>query len=216
HRRDDLEAAALYELLEQKVAPKFYERDEHGTPQRWVEMVRHTLEKLGPKVLASRMVRDYTVGYYAPAAKSLRATVGADGSFAPAKELARYRERVQQVWPSLVITEVDSSGLPDTPLLGSPLTLTASVQLAGLAPAEVAVQAVIGRVDLDDKLSDSEIVPMVHTGSRGDGVETFSTTTTLPVSGSVGYTVRVLPHHPLLASDSELGLAVLAASDLEH
>lgn len=68
HRRDDLEAAALYELLEQKVAPKFYERDEHGTPQRWVEMVRHTLEKLGPKVLASRMVRDYTVGYYAPAA----------------------------------------------------------------------------------------------------------------------------------------------------
>ncbi|SHV32706.1 glycogen phosphorylase [Mycobacteroides abscessus subsp. abscessus] len=57
---------------------------------------------------------------------------------------------------------------------------------------------------------------MVHTGSRGDGVETFSTTTTLPVSGSVGYTVRVLPHHPLLASDSELGLAVLAASDLEH
>jgi starch phosphorylase len=162
------------------------------------------------------MVRDYTVGYYAPAAKSLRATVGADDSFAPAKELARYRERVQQVWPSLVITEVDSSGLPDTPLLGSQLTLTASVQLSGLAPSEVAVQAVIGRVDLDDKLSEAVNIPMTHTGSRGGGVETFSTTTTLPVSGSVGYTVRVLPHHPLLAGDGELGLAVLAASDLEH
>ena len=66
-RRDDLEAAALYDLLEKSVTPKFYDRDEHGVPRRWVEMVRHTLQVLGPKVLASRMVRDYTEKYYAPA-----------------------------------------------------------------------------------------------------------------------------------------------------
>ena len=53
-RRDDLEAAALYDLLQKSVAPKFYERDEHGTPRRWIEMVRHTLQTLGPKVLASQ------------------------------------------------------------------------------------------------------------------------------------------------------------------
>ena len=62
-RRDDIEAAALYDLLEQSVAPKFYDRDEQGVPTRWVEMVRHTLMELGPKVLASRMVRDYTERY---------------------------------------------------------------------------------------------------------------------------------------------------------
>lgn len=70
NRRDDLEAGALYDLLAQAVAPKFYERDERGVPQRWVEMVRHTLQTLGPKVLASRMVRDYVEHYYAPAAQS--------------------------------------------------------------------------------------------------------------------------------------------------
>jgi starch phosphorylase len=32
----------------------------------------------------------------------------------------------------------------------------------------------------------------------------------LPVAGSVGYTVRVLPHHPMLASEAELGLVTLA------
>ena len=74
-RRDDLEAAALYSLLERSVAPKFYDRDDRGIPMRWVEMVRHTLQVLGPKVLASRMVRDYTEKYYAPAAQSLRRTV---------------------------------------------------------------------------------------------------------------------------------------------
>ena len=77
-RRDDLEAAALYDLLEKSVAPRFYERDEHGVPRRWIEMVRHTLQTLGPKVLASRMVRDYTEDYYLPAAESLRNTVSVD------------------------------------------------------------------------------------------------------------------------------------------
>ncbi len=211
-RRDDLEAAALYDLLEQSVGPKFYDRDGAGVPTRWVEMVRHTLQALGPKVLASRMVRDYTEKYYAPAAQSLRRTVQPiDGlPFGAARELTAYRLRAREAWPKIAISDVDSTGLPDTPLLGSELTLTAAVQLAGLKPDEVAVQAVLGRVDAADVLQHPTCVDMVHTGSGDGGTEIFSTTTPLPVAGSVGYTVRVLPHHPLLAGDTELGLVTLA------
>jgi glycogen phosphorylase len=212
-RRDDLEAAALYDLIEQSVAPKFYDRDENGIPTRWVEMVRHTLIALGPKVLASRMVRDYTEKYYAPAAQSLRKTVepGAAGEpFAAARELAAYRQRATEAWPKIQITDVDSYGLPDTPLLGSELTLTATVHLAGLRTDEVVVQAVLGRVDASDSLVDPVTVPMQHTGTADGGNEIFSTTTPLPVAGPVGYTVRVLPHHPLLAGDNELGHVTLA------
>jgi glycogen phosphorylase len=211
-RRDDLEASALYDLLEHSVTPKFYDRDEAGIPTRWVEMVRHTLIVLGPRVLASRMVRDYTDKYYAPAAQSLHRTLApVDGvPFGAAHELAAYRQRVSEAWPKIQITDVDSTGLPDTPLLGSELTLTATVQLAGLAPDEVAVQAVLGRVDAADALMNPTYVPMTHTSTGDGGNEIFSTTTPLPVAGSVGYTVRILPHHTLLASDSELGLVTLA------
>jgi starch phosphorylase len=213
NRRDDLEAAALYDLLENSVAPKFYDRDERGVPTRWVEMVRHTLIALGPKVLASRMVREYTEKYYAPAAQSVRRTVqpGADGEpFGAARDLAAYRLRVSQAWPDVRITDVDSYGLPDTPLLGSELTLTATVQLAGLSPDEVTVQAVIGRVDDSDSLVDPVTIPMTHTGGADGGSDVFTVTAPLPVAGPVGYTVRVLPHHPLLAGDNELGLVALA------
>ena len=58
-KRDDLEAEALYDLIENEVAPRFYDVDDDGVPTRWLEMVRHTLKSLGPKVLATRMVRDY-------------------------------------------------------------------------------------------------------------------------------------------------------------
>lgn len=208
-RRDDLEATALYNLLEQAVAPKFYERDDHGVPPRWIEMVRHTLQTLGPKVLASRMVTDYVERYYTPAAHSLRNTI-AGGEFEPARELAAYRRRAEEAWPKIVVTDVDSTGLPDTPLLGSKLTLTATVQLAGLAPDEVTVQAVLGRVDNGDELLDPLTVEMTYTGSAEGGNQVFSTTTPLPLAGALGYTVRVLPHHPMLAGSNELGLVTLA------
>ena len=211
-RRDDLEAAALYDLVAKAVTPRFYERDEHGVPQRWVEMVRHTLQALGPKVLASRMVRDYTEKYYAPAAQSLHRTIEAvDGvPFGAARGLAEYRRRAERAWPDIRISDVDSYGLPDTPLLGSELTLTATVHLAGLSPDEVVVEAVVGRVDAADALVEPTTVRMAHTGTGEGGSELFSTTTPLPIAGPVGYTVRVLPSHPLLASTNELGLVTLA------
>src|SRR2546429_3178635 len=40
-RRDDIEAAALYDLIENQVAPRFYDVGERGLPERWTEMVRH-------------------------------------------------------------------------------------------------------------------------------------------------------------------------------
>ena len=49
-------------------------------------MVRHTLRTLGPKVLASRMVRDYVIELYMPAAQSGRAVDGP--GYVAAKELA--------------------------------------------------------------------------------------------------------------------------------
>ena len=95
------------------------------------------------------MVRDYTEQYYAPAAESLHRTDRSRSTASRSATRAGWPTTAQGVrgWPKIQITEVDSYGLPDTPLLGSELTLTATVQLAGLSPDEVAVQAVLGRVD---------------------------------------------------------------------
>ncbi|WP_153415472.1 alpha-glucan family phosphorylase [Nocardia macrotermitis] len=205
HRRDDLEAAALYETMERAVLPRFYERDHDDVPVRWMEMVRHTLRTLGPKVLASRMVRDYAVGYYAPAAASYSAV--AQDDFAGARELADYRRRVEAAWPQVKVLQVDSSGLADIPVIGNELSLRARIDLAGLSAAEVTVQAVLGRVGSDDDLSEVSAVEMTHAGSDS-GTELFAVDTPVPLSGAVGFTVRVLPRHRLLSGPAELGLVV--------
>jgi len=110
------------------------------------------------------------------------------------------------------VARVDASGLPDAPVIGAEMTLHATVELAGLSVGDVLVQAVLGRVGSDDELRDLRIVDMVHVGGAGDGsgAEAFELRIPLPHSGAAGYTVRVLPRHPLLSGSGELGLTACA------
>ena len=149
--RDDLEAGALYDLLEKTVAPLFYDRDADGLPARWIEMVRHTLQTLGPKVLATRMVRDYV-------ARALRArrtgpARALDGGFAGARELAAWKARVRAAWPSVRVDHVEAAGVDDAPEVGSTLEVRAFVSLGQLSPEDVEVQVVHGRVDEHDQIA---------------------------------------------------------------
>ncbi len=157
--RDDLEATALYDLLENTVAPLFYDRDDDGHPARWIEMVRHTLQTLGPKVLASRMVRDYVLGLYAPAARSSSAL---DDGYQGARELAAWKQRVRTSWSAVRVDHVESSGVADAPEVGSTLELRAFVTLGALTPDDVDVQVVYGRVDENDRLTDSATISLSH------------------------------------------------------
>jgi starch phosphorylase len=206
-RRDDEEAAALYDLLEQSVAPRFYDRA-NGLPTRWMEMVRHTLATLGPKVQATRMLTDYVRELYVPAALSSRALTGDT-----AAGLAAFRLRVAAAWPTVRVDHVDGSTAEaaEQPALGDALQLRAFVALGDLAPSDVAVQVVHGRVDESDRLVDYTVTPLHLAETYEHGRHRYEGAVALASTGSFGYTVRVVPTHPALASDAELGLVRLPA-----
>jgi starch phosphorylase len=210
-RRDDLEAGALYELLENEVAPRFYDRDENGLPQRWLAMVRHTFASLGPKVLASRMVADYVRQLYVPAAASGRRTTPA-----VADDLAAFKAKVRSSWPSVRVDHVESSGLSDSPQVGEELQVRAVVWIDGLSPDDVDVQVVHGRVSPADTITDSVVQSLRYVESidGGDGPDStryvFGGTLKLRRTGPFGYTVRVLPRHEGLVAPAELGLVANA------
>jgi starch phosphorylase len=223
-RRDELEATALYELLGKSVGPLFYDRDTEGVPQGWVERIRHTLRSLGPKVQAERMVREYTEALYVPAAAASRALGDEDG-FGPAKELAAWKKRVVAAWPRVRIEHVESEAAGQR--LGSALVVWASVALGQLnqgqlnqgqlnqgqlnqgelSQDDVTVEVVYGRPDDDDEIVSPAFATLTAEGPAGAaGLLRYSGEVSLDRPGSFGYTVRVLPSHPLLDSRAELGL----------
>jgi starch phosphorylase len=206
--RDDLEAAALYELLETEVAPRFYDRDAQGLPQRWLEMVRHTFSSLGPKVLASRMVADYVRQLYVPAAQTGRVTTPE-----VARDLSEFKARVRAAWPAVRVEHVDSAGVSDSPQVGDELQVRAVVSIDGLSPKDVQVQVVHGRVSPADTITDSVVQPLHHVetvDAQGEGRYVFEGTLKLRRTGPFGYTVRVLPNHDGLVAPAELGLVTNA------
>ena len=208
-RRDDLEATALYDLIERNVAPRFYDRSGSGeAPTRWVQMVRHTLKSLGPKVLATRMVTEYVRRLYAPAAASSARMVADD--YAGAKSLALWNRGVRDAWPAVSVLHVDSqlSGDGDAQV-GELLTLRAEIALGGLRPADVTVEAVYGPVDADDRLTEVSTVSLGIVDDS-DGTSRYEGEVPLEKTGAFGYSVRVLPHNDLLASSAELGVIASA------
>ena len=204
-RRDDVEAGALYDIVEHQVAARFYDRDVNGVPARWVQQVRHTLQSLGPKVLASRMVRDYVEKLYVPAAVAAEAL--ATDKYAGASELAQWRNAVLAAWPGVSVDYVESM-VDGDPELGSVLRLRAEVNLNGLGAADVDVQAVFGTVDNDDRLIDVRTQSLAFV-TQGSDLR-FEGDIPLERTGSFGYTVRVLPKNAMLDNPAELGVVATA------
>jgi starch phosphorylase len=205
-RRDDLEAAALYDLIEHDVAQRFYDVDVDGVPTRWIEMVRHTLKSLGPKVLATRMVRDYVRQLYTPAAVTGRAL---NSDYKGATELAAWKKGVREGWGDVRVEHVESHGVGDSPEVGSTLTVRAFVALGSLTPDDVAVEVVHGVIDGDDELVDTRITALTLADSYDGGRYRFDGEVRLARGGSFGYTVRIVPHNGNLAAVAEMGLVAL-------
>ena len=142
-----------------------------------------------------------------PCSDARYAPISGDGSMRAAAQVNSYVGSA--AWSRVRIVGVDASGLPDTPVVGAPMTVRSVVGLAGLDPADVCVEAVVGRVGESDDLVTPVAVPMKHVGPAENG-DRFEAAVELPHAGLTGYTVRVLPAHPLLASAAELGKVVLA------
>lgn len=66
-RQDEVDALSLYETLEDKIVPMFYEnRDENGIPAGWMTMVKNAIRTLSPEFSMRRMVSEYANRMYLP------------------------------------------------------------------------------------------------------------------------------------------------------
>jgi glycogen phosphorylase len=209
NERDELEASSLYDLIEHQVAPRFYDdRSKDGVPHRWLESIRHTLATLSPALSADRMVREYVERLYIPATGSRRALVA--DSFAAAHSFAAWKDHVTSNWSHVTVGHVESGGVDAVPEVGDELHVRVPVQLGALSPSDVRVQVVYGRTHETDVLLDTQSIDLDPAdASEGDTVE-FTGTLPLTRAGSFGYSVRVVPQHPMLASVAEMGLVAFA------
>jgi starch phosphorylase len=65
---DQRDGEDLYRVLHEELIPLYYERDQDGLPRGWIRRMKRTIRTLGWRFNADRMVMDYTLKCYVPAA----------------------------------------------------------------------------------------------------------------------------------------------------
>jgi glycogen phosphorylase len=65
---DARDADDLYRVLRDEVIPLYYDRDQDGLPRGWIRRMKRTIHTLGWRFNADRMVMDYALHCYVPAA----------------------------------------------------------------------------------------------------------------------------------------------------
>jgi starch phosphorylase len=200
--QDQVDAEALYTLLEKEVVPLFYERDVDGVPRGWIAMMKNSIRVLAPAFSGDRMLKQYTERYYLPAGDHYR-RLAVDG-FAKAKDLAAWKARVREAWSHVKVSWVEEHGAPDV-AVGEGIPVATKVRLGVLDPSEVVVQAFYSRLRPDGALSNGRGIDLEWV-SFENGEHLYKGAVPSRASGLHGYSIRVLPRHEDVLVPHELPL----------
>ncbi len=189
--QDEVHARAIYSMLENEIVPMYYQDREEGVPADWVRRMKQSLIHLSPQFNCQRMVGEYMAQLYEPAHQAYL-EVSKD-RFEPARGRARWNEQVEKVWDNVSFLEIGPG--PDVSVLtGRPIPMRAVVNLAGLTPQDVRVEAVIGRVGVNGNLEETQVMSLPSVEQHGNAY-VFLREFVPHQTGRLGYSLRISPNH---------------------
>jgi len=163
------------------------------------------MKKLGPYFNTHRMVQQYFENYYKAALEKRQ--IFSERKWSNAKELAAWKENIRNNWNSIRLVNLIAPANSKSIFVGEELEITAEISLGELAPQDVEVQVYYGPLDHQDNPEYNETIILKSESRKSkDGQFKFTGSITTRRSGQQGFTIRVLPKHPLLINPFELGL----------
>ncbi|PSN18219.1 alpha-glucan phosphorylase, partial [filamentous cyanobacterium CCP5] len=209
--QDDVEADALYELLEKEVVPLFYNRDKDGIPRGWVAKMKEAIRLNTPRFNTARMVKDYAELGYFPA--SDRTYALAAESYSPAREFAQWQSHVRRHWYEMRFVEIAISESMDL-RVNQVFQVDALLDLGVLTPNDIQVELYQGDVDIDGEIHTGIATPMVLIDQTPSGQYHYSLKGSYASSGLQGLSLRILPRHRYLTSAYDPRLILWAEPDI--
>ncbi len=203
--QDELESRQLYNTLETNIIPLFYSRGEDGLPREWIQKVKQSMKKLGPYFNTHRMVQQYFENYYKTSFE--KRLILSERKWSNAKELASWKENLRRNWNIIKLVKLETHDKSKTIFVGENFPITAELNLGELSAQDVEVQAYYGPLDQQENPEYNETIVLKSESKKSkDGNYKFTGSITTRRSGQQGFTIRVLPKHPLLINQFELGL----------
>ena len=202
--QDELDAETIYNMLENEVAPMFYDRGADGVPKQWVHWIKNCIAGIAPHFTNKRMLDDYSRLYYNPlflSSEQIHAN-----EFSKARELSRWKSKIVRGWDSVEVVDkkiLSNSG--KTILLGEPFVAELTLKLNELTANDFGIEVVFARKKIDGH---TEMVSVYEMDMVKNARKTVTFSCELPArsTGAFNYAFRMFPKNEALAHRQDLAL----------
>ena len=201
--QDNCDSESIYQTLENKIIPAYYEKNEKGISDKWMEYMKNSIISTGGKYSTARMLVDYTNQLYMPLINLYHKY------YESLENVANYnswKKEMYKNWANIVITEENNLNniVVDA---GENIEAHCMVTLPNIEPENVEVQVYYGRIKENGVLEKIAIIPMnLETYNEEEKVATYKAKIELTTGGNYGYTFRVMPKHEMLLDSENLNL----------
>lgn len=202
--QNELDAETIYNLLENDIIPAFFERDEQGLSERWLNHIRNTIAYIAPQFTMTRMLNDYKDRFYNKLWTRSQKLKAKD--YAEARAMAAWKARIRRTWEGIELESMDIFDSTNKSLpMGDSMNATISLNLKELSAADIGLELVFFK-----RISETEM-ELVQTyevpiQSESNGLATYSCHIQPNHAGVFEYGIRMYPKHPLLPHRQDFGL----------
>ena len=202
--QDRADSESIYYILENKIIPAYYSKNEKGISDKWVEIMKNSIASTGGKYSTARMVMDYTNKFYIPLCNLYNKYYT---DLSSVSEYNEWKNNLFRNWDDIEIKQERSNMDNITVDAGNKIEVKAKVVLPNISENSVEVQVYYGQI-LDNGIVDNiSVIPMTLINSDEEKREfEYKATIELISGGNYGYTFRVMPKSDKILDSANLNL----------
>lgn len=202
--QDNADSESLYATLENKIIPAYFDKDEKGVSEKWMDYMKNSIMSTGGRYSTSRMLIDYTSKFYIPLC-NLYNTHYTD--LAKISEYNDWKNNLYRNWNDITIKQERGNLDNITVDAGNRIEVKAKIYLPNISPNSIQAQVYYGQI-LDNGIIDNiSIIPMTLINSDEEKKEyEYKATVELVSGGNYGYTFRVMPQTDMVLDEANFDL----------
>lgn len=202
--QDEADSESLYQTLENKIIPAYYEKDENGISAKWMDIMKNSIMSNAGRYSTARMLIDYTNKFYIPLCNLYNqyykdlSTVG---------EFNSWKENLYSNWDNITIKQEKGNLDNITIDAGNRINVKCKVYLPNITEDSIEAQVYYGQISDEGVVDNIQVIPMKLINADEDKKEyEYEATVELTTGGNYGYTFRVMPKHKMLLDPANLDL----------
>ena len=202
--QDKADSESMYNTLEKKIIPTYYNKDKNGISSEWMELMKNSIISTGGKYSTSRMLVDYTNNLYMPLSKLTNKYYK---DLEKVTEYNSWKQNMYSNWKDIQIEQIENNANNITVDAGEQIEVNCCVTLPNIDSQYIRAEAYYGKFLENGTVQDVKIIPMKLEKSDIENKKYYySAKIDLTSGGNYGYSFRVMPQHEMLLDSENLDL----------